>query len=243
MHRAWAQGPEEQIRKLIENRFTEYKNGRGGTDKHLDFEKIIPSPDIVRQTESGSSANFGAYLLQVLSGELYYEKKYDEGIGRQAEERADDAIRRFLKENPEYEKFGQAKLQCLEKTGFASWYEWNTHHWGTKWNACEGEIEHVLTHEGVSHMEFTLETAWSVPEPVWTKLAGIFPDVVFEIAAFDEGWVFAAQGIFNGPDDQEGFEFFYPYSKRKRWRDFYEKVYGHEYLLDDGGEQSASSGE
>ena len=211
--------------------------------RHLDFKTIITPPEIVNQTQSGSCSNRGAYLLRVLSGKIDYPERYDKMIGRQEGESVEMAIRRFLRENPEYEKFGSLQLQCLEETGFIDWYEWNNQHWGTKWNACEGDIEHVLTHEGASLMEFTFDTAWSVPEPVWAQLAEMFPEIVFRIVFFDEGWIFAGGGYFNSREEPDGFEYSDPSAKDPRWRNFYYTVYQKPYeLIQDEG-QSASGGQ
>jgi hypothetical protein len=243
MHRVFAQGPKDQIQKLSENHFTEYENYQGTIEKHLNFETIIPSPDIVRQTQSGSSANLGAYLLDVLSGEADYQEKYDSKIGRQGNESAEAAIERFFKENPECQDFGRLQRQCLKGTGVVDWYDWNILHWGTKWNACEGKIESVFTHEGISVMEFTFETAWSVPEPVWVKLAEMFPDVVFRFVFFDEGWNFAGDGCFNSQDEPDGFEYYTPDDKEPRWRYFYFSVYHEPCEVAWDGQESSPGGE
>jgi hypothetical protein len=240
-HRVWAQGPDGQIQKLIENHFVEYKSYRGTTEKHLDFETIIPPPFIIKQTQSGSCSDRGAYLLAVLSGEVDYQQRYDKMIGRQESESVETAIRRFFRENPEYEKFGGLQRQCLEETGLKDWYAWNNQYWETKWNACEGKIGHVLTHDGTSRMEFTLDTAWSVPRLIWAKLAEMFPEIVFEIAFLDEGWNFAGSAFFNGRDEEDGFEYYTPDPQCRHWRNFFQKVYGREYIRFD--EADASCGE
>jgi hypothetical protein len=229
MHRVWAEGTESQIRKLIENYFSEYRTNTGYREKQPDFEKIIPPPEVVKQTESSFAANLGALLLEVLSGTAAYCARHDKTIGRQAGEDASTAIRRFFKENPGVEELGRFQLQCLEETGFTDWYGWNIKHWGTKWDAYGGGIESLVTYDGVSFLEFTLETAGSVPEPVFIKLSGLFPDIVFKISFFAECWVFAGDAVFNEGSEACGFEYFNPDRKADSSRRFYEKVYGREY--------------
>jgi hypothetical protein len=227
-HRVWAKGPESRIKKLIDDCFSEYTTDDGFKAKQPDFEKIIPSPEIVRQTECGSGANLGARLLRVLAGGNECSEEDDLAIGRQEAEETAVAIRRFFKENPGVEELGRFQLQCLEETGFTDWYGWNVKHWGTKWNACDGKIEYMAASEGFSELEFTLNTAWSVPEPVWVELAQIFPDVVFTMAFFGEGWIFAGEGHFNDPDEEYGFEYIIPRFDCEHSKRLYESVYGHE---------------
>ena len=42
-----------------------------------------------------------------------------------------------------------------------NWYDWSVQHWGTKWDACESNIQDNLV---------AFETAWSCPVPVLKKL-------------------------------------------------------------------------
>jgi hypothetical protein len=230
MHRVWANGPQEQIQKLIENHFVEYENYDGIIRKHLDFETVIPSPEIVKQTQSSPSANFGAYLLSVLSGEQNYNDKHDLVIGRWENEEVDIAIKRYLERNPEYENFGRLQLQCLKETGFKGWYDWKVKYWGTKWNALEGDIESIVNAGDVSLLEFTMETAWNVPKPIFVELALLFPDIVFKMTFFDEGWVFAGEGNFNDPYEREGCNYCIPEFKSKIGHTLYLKTYGYEYF-------------
>jgi hypothetical protein len=228
-HRVWAKGPEGRIQKLIDDCFSEYTTDEGFMAKQPDFEKIIPSPEIIRQIESGSKADLGVRLLRVLASGNECSGVDDLAIGRQEAEETAVAIKRFFKEKPDVEKYGRLQIQCLAETGFVNWRGWSNCHWGTKWNAFDGKIEHLAASEGFSELEFTLVTAWSVPEPVFVKLAGFFPDVVFTMAFFDEGLVFAGEGCFNDPDKKDGFGYITPDFECDRSKRLYESVYGHEY--------------
>jgi hypothetical protein len=242
MHRVKTKGAESQIQKLIDNHFCEYDVGPDFKEKGLNFETIIPSPEIVRKTVSGSSSNLGASLLRILSGENLYDKKYDQKISRQEGEKPRAAIRRFFRENPEFKKFGRLQLQCLEETGFPDWYGWNVQHWGTKWNAIDGKIVSISTAEGISELEFILSTAWSAAEPIWYKLGQLFPELSFRFIFFDEGWCFAGEGTLNDPDEKDGFVYYSPDSREKRWLDFQRDVYGLSEMEEDE-ELNASGGE
>ena len=69
-------------------------------------------------------------------------------------------------------------------------YEFNTREWGTKWDACQAEVE--KTDEGVS---VSFETAWSPPEPVFKAMVEQFPELDFNIWFEEEsGWGAELQG-------------------------------------------------
>ena len=63
-----------------------------------------------------------------------------------------------------------------EKYGKDNWYDWSLAHWGTKWDACEPEVN------GATVM---FETAWSCPLPVLRELAKKVGGIVVMYA--DEG--------------------------------------------------------
>ena len=48
------------------------------------------------------------------------------------------------------------------KYGRDNWYDWSYANWGTKWDACESNVQGSTV---------TFETAWSCPEPVLRELA------------------------------------------------------------------------
>ena len=53
------------------------------------------------------------------------------------------------------------------------WYHWNITNWGTKWDACNVEIEYA----DESQIEIEFDTAWSPPEPICERLREMFQDV------------------------------------------------------------------
>jgi hypothetical protein len=64
-------------------------------------------------------------------------------------------------------------------------------HWGTKWGAKGTRI----FEETSTTLVIGFDTAWSVPEPIFAALAARYPDLLFEVDAFDEGWNFEAHGM------------------------------------------------
>ena len=53
------------------------------------------------------------------------------------------------------------------------WYHWNISNWGTKWDACNVEIDYYDD----SQIEMRFDTAWSPPEPICKRLREMFEDI------------------------------------------------------------------
>ena len=52
-------------------------------------------------------------------------------------------------------------------------------------------VGHILTEDQRTR-------AWGFPNPIFEKLAEMFPSLRFECTCFDESWDFAGHGAFNG---------------------------------------------
>lgn len=66
-----------------------------------------------------------------------------------------------------------------------NWYNWNNREWGTKWDACEEELEQ----EGDFFLRYRFDTAWAPPEPVFRAMIAQHPTLEFEIRSVEEqGW-------------------------------------------------------
>lgn len=70
-------------------------------------------------------------------------------------------------------------LNSFYETGYFSWYDWNTDHWGTKWNASDTEIDTKL-----QRIEF--DTAWDMPRPIFQELANKFNITIEGVAIFED---------------------------------------------------------
>lgn len=64
------------------------------------------------------------------------------------------------------------------------WYEWNRRYWGTKWDA--SDVELIGEEEG--YIEFTFQTPWSAPFPVFERLRYLYPRLSIEVIFADEDW-------------------------------------------------------
>lgn len=74
-----------------------------------------------------------------------------------------------------------------EEHGTNNWYDWSIENWGTKWNAFRTDM--CMSREDLI---LNFDTAWSVPIPIYDKLAEMYPDLEFHVF-FDE-----ESGAFNG---------------------------------------------
>lgn len=72
------------------------------------------------------------------------------------------------------------------KYGYDNWYDWRWEHWGTKWDACDAEIEE----SDDSDLSISFDTAWSFPTPVVVELSKLFPTLTFCYDANEEGGLY-----------------------------------------------------
>ena len=128
-----------------------------GEESAFDFNRIIPMPEDLDIEDSSWGDNGMRYLL----GEKTALDKYGE------EERA-KAI-----------ALGEKYLRNRDLYGATTWYNWRRWNWGTKWNACDVEIEGNT---------IKFDTAWSAPEPIYQKLAEMFVDYDVRIQWADEDY-------------------------------------------------------
>ena len=92
--------------------------------------------------------------------------------------------RRLPNEKGEFSKLKQHKSPKTGEVMFETyefpdgknddrWYHWNIQNWGTKWDACNVEIDYA----DESQIEVTFDTAWSPPEPICERLREMFEDI------------------------------------------------------------------
>lgn len=216
-------GPNEALRVFVDTCFDE--------NSSLDFNKIIPMPEILRDSQAGTHAEFGAKLLLLASETSLYPisdadfypvwiKRWQEQHNIPVTATKDNFAKVVLEKEPEYYKAGMYRLRCLAETGYADWYSWALKHWETKWNAYS--CDPVMVEGDEEEITFRFDTAWSPPEPIFYALAEMFPSLTFEVTSFDEGWGFAATGFF-GQNLQYGQEH---YMTSDATPELYEEVYG-----------------
>jgi hypothetical protein len=65
------------------------------------------------------------------------------------------------------------------------WYDWNIREWGTKWDACDVD----LNDDSETSLGYSFNTAWSIPEPVFNAIVRKFPTLTFDFWSEEEqGW-------------------------------------------------------
>jgi hypothetical protein len=223
-------GSPADVAKFINKHIVPVKN-EDGTFKEdqvwFDFDTIIEMPPILRQTQSGSQADVGLFAVagQVDTGKQWLNQYFPNLNSLVPCERwaylpktvtTREALVEHLKANdPEALRLGQLSKDCLDKYGQANWYDWSVENWGTKW----GAYDYVEREREEGRFSFQFDTAWSFPEPIFRALEKMYPELVFDIASYDEGSNFGCRGQFNGRRD-------YRCDKSLATDELYERVYG-----------------
>jgi hypothetical protein len=125
-------------------------------ERVFDFNRIIPMPELLRRTSTGSTTIEGK---KVTSWYVIREASADEP----------EQLREFTPE----------EKAVLRDIGHDNWYDWRSANWGTKWNACDPQIEDPRSIE-FHFLKITFDTAWSEPEPIFRKLIAAFPRLTFD---------------------------------------------------------------
>lgn len=205
--------------------------------RFFDFSTVIPKPDVVTETTSGSKAEVGLYALTGWMSpkeSMFYDNRSEldrhnpSARWRYLPPSLDtrEKLLAHLKENdPEALSQGEKAKRCLDATGHPDWYEWSIANWGTKWGAYDFEERE----RGDGRYVFEFQTAWSVPRPILRKLAEMYPGLVFDLASFDEVWNFGAVGQINGRND-------FRIDRELATAELYERVYGRKPDLDEDDE-------
>jgi len=60
---------------------------------------------------------------------------------------------------PDWQKKQSEKLKA--KYGADNWYDWSNNNWGTKWNACDVNVE-----QNKNVLNYTFDTAWDAPREI-----------------------------------------------------------------------------
>jgi Ferredoxin-like domain in Api92-like protein len=131
-------------------------------DEIFDFHRLIPMPEILKHTGTGSRTIDGQDVTS------WYVVNPANPIP------GEENVRVFTPE----------ELAVLEDIGHDSWYSWCIQHWGIKWNACRSHIESLGLEAGA--IEIAFETAWAAPLPIFYKMREMFPHLTFTCQWRDE---------------------------------------------------------
>ena len=151
-------GEEKEIERL--------KSFVKSDENDFDFDNIIPMPPELN-LESGSSQGFAKECS-------FYRRVH----GMKTTDNYENGPEwRKSKSFDEWADLGDQYLSNKEKYGHETWYDWCCDKWGTKWNSCDASWE---------GNDVYFNTAWNVCEPVFKRLAELFPKVDFEVEFADE---------------------------------------------------------
>lgn len=155
-------GTPEKSKELLDNLLDD--------DNNLDFEKLIPMPDGLRNFTPHSTIEL------IANAELDTPLPDNPLLA---------ALRQSNRENyankevsPE-DRIAIDQFKDNVKTcGYGYWYDWRIANWGTKWNSYDGER--------VNDNTIRFDTAWSIPMGIYEKLEEMYPDVKFNLQFADE---------------------------------------------------------
>lgn len=148
---------------------TEIKNKLETSESSFDFNKIIPAPQELFEVPAGAEEE---YVVKLAAA------RKELGPGWKETSTFHDIIKEMLLQIGCLEErtwdgwadLGDKYLYNTEHFGYSNWYDWCVKNWGTKWNASN------VHWDGNDYVEF--DTAWSFPEPIFVKLAEMYPEVV-----------------------------------------------------------------
>lgn len=127
----------------------------------IDFEKIIPSPQVIKDV---GEVHFG--IVTAVNASVN-EPLHDNPLIASLERINRERVK--LKEE-DLEAYKRS-LKAYKETGYAYWYDWNIANWGTKWNA------YAQNDERDTEYTIHFQTAWSYPKGIVDAIAKMFPDV------------------------------------------------------------------
>lgn len=172
----------ERLNEFI--RFMEEGLGTG-EEALFSFNRLVPMPESVSNTESGFYSNVGykAWYGDP-SSVLHYPWVTEAKVKDVAQ------LRVYLEKlNPNFKIQADLAKKAMDETGFMDWYQWSVSNWGVKWNA--QSIERKLDSD--CSVSFYFLTAWDFPKPIIEALASKFPDLSFDGNFFEESDAFEGE--------------------------------------------------
>lgn len=215
-------GPDDEVRRFERTHLISKKNKRDGAYTHFDFDTVIPMPASVKATMRGDGVPMiGDLQVETCATAMLQSRCTYILPDERSRYHIDPSIRTWAELIAWYEKkqpaaidAGKALLIATGETGYPGWYEWSCAEWGTKWDSYDCVIKGAAEGE----LTFKFDTAWSFPEPIFHRLAKMYPSLVLAVTSYDEGSNFACIGEFNGKNN---------YRKVPATDALYERVYGH----------------
>lgn len=151
-----------------------------GADSELDFNKLVPIPELLRNT--------------TMPTRIMSQKEIDDVWADWNKRKEAGELNNHEKDRP----YGLGITQALSdelvaKYGYDNWYDWSVFNWGTKWNAydvTEWSINEGHWNGENSSATIYYETAWSPATALWLKVSQDYPTLDFYHEFADEGGSF-----------------------------------------------------
>lgn len=165
----------------------------------FDFNRIVPMPEDLNIISGSITTNCAKLyinsILEDTNAFMKYARLYSIAFGRdfiltesEQEQLMNDALKYKDYENDKLlfatrynvYAYGKKALDNYEKYGAKDWYDWCRDNWGTKWNACNTQVDDFNT------AEFYFDTAWAPIPELMAKLAEQYPECQFEYEYAEE---------------------------------------------------------
>lgn len=161
-------GSEEELRDFIDKARQPYTTHHTGGFEVGEAKAKVYNPDLVRESVWEEPLSFWNFKKPT-DLEAYFSNK---------------------KNNPDnWEDMSiEEKVAHDMKFEGDGWYSWNCREWGTKWDACESELQsHSDPTKG--SITYSFSTAWSPPEEAFKLMIEQHPNLHFSISCEEEqGW-------------------------------------------------------
>jgi len=216
-HRVVVTGPASEVTRFREKVIRPCEED--GQDC-FDFETLVPMPDSVRNTGEDTNTRLGIEYLRgwlrfcVLTPEMERSFLVDHQVRKKPVETVDQQGRYAEKESPEALKEGQKRLGGIWNVG-CSRYAWSLVNWGTRSPA----YDFSWVSQAPDRLDFRFDTAWSMPMPIFDKLASEFPALTIDVACVDEDSEVTGRGVIVGGSNN--------IMPVKRTAELYEYVHGY----------------
>ena len=145
----------------------------------IDFNRIIPMPLPLRDTEASSRTDDAIYYYLVKTNQ---EEMVSSILRHPQFYTMDRFANRNETELNELLEIGKKYVEIFKECGAKDWYDWSICHWGTKWNAYETYLETLDEYSVL----ITFQTAWSGVPNIIQKLTEMFPTITFDYKYADE---------------------------------------------------------
>ena len=178
----------------VKENVEEFKKNFLNEKGEVDFNVVIPCPQDLISTESGSRSYSQEeswkltdeqkaiqLQLETLYKDTYTQKEFVDLI-------MDETYNNPYFEMPRKQWSDETTINVakgyynLQKYGYVDWYNFCIDKWGTKWNVDPDEVYVDEMSDG--SLKITFDTAWSTPAEIWQELAN--RGLNFNVAYADE---------------------------------------------------------